>query len=438
MTLAKKHKKKEDLFDKDFSEMKNGEEIKRFWGSFTEGKNIFLTGGAGTGKSYLIRELRKRVKGSKRSFCLTASTGIAAQNIGGTTVFKWGGIGIGPKEGQSFANFEASMKKKSYLYEKLCKRLAQAEILIIDEISMLSLKIFDFLNFHLKEVRGINLPFGGIQVIVVGDFLQLEPVVKNRYEEVRFCFESETWKEAEFEVINLKEVVRQDDENFVSLLNRVRVGEMSEEDQEVILSRRKRNVDESVTRIFAVNEYTEEWNEAMLNKLSGEQKIYMAETNGKEEQREALLKNMITPEVLVLKEGAKVMVTANDFNEEYYNGQIGFVQSLKDDIVEIELEGGKETLYISKNTWRYDPEDKKSASFEQIPLKLAYAITAHKSQGVTLKEAHVDLGRCFAHGQCYTALSRVTTLEGLTVESFYPNSVKAHEKAISFYEQLEK
>lgn len=418
-------------------EEKNAIDIERFWKAFKEGRNIFLTGCGGTGKSTLIRELIKKYKKSHK-VVISASTGISALNIEGRTIHKTLGMGFGPKNSslEEYITFEAFLEKNSYWNEKIKTMINKKKVLLIDEISMIDARLFGFIDFRLRILRESAEPFGGMQIIVVGDFLQLEPV--SRDGEPEFAFESKSWEEANFEVINLKEVIRQDNKVFIDILNRVRFGEMNDADYEVLKSRFISCPSIETTRIMTYNRVVEEWNNERFEEIDSKEKIYYAEIGGgTSEQQDQLINQVLSPVILKLKVGAKVMITANHPEGLYYNGQIGIVEKFHVDSVEVKLNDTHEVVEVTNFIWTLDKENKKSAYMSQLPLRLGYAITVHKSQGITLESAHIDVSECFAHGQCYVALSRITNLSGLTLEYFLKNNVKAHRKCVEFYKNLE-
>ncbi|MDD2840607.1 MAG: PIF1 family ATP-dependent DNA helicase [Rickettsiales bacterium] len=404
-----------------------------------EGKNVFITGPAGTGKSFLLNYLKDEYK--TKSLHITASTGIAAINVSGQTLHSWAGLGLG--------NLPLNETLRNILSTKgihLRKKLRSAKMLAIDEISMISAEIFDMLNNLLKAVRQNNLPFGGLQLILFGDFLQLPPINKENGE-VFFCFESEAWQEAKIETITLKEIFRQSEKDLVNLLNNLRFGELTKYDIELLRGRfKKEDLDKTfeATILGTHNIQVEKINLSKLCNINNCEKTYKAKFEGKPEKIEFLKRNCIVPDVLTLKIGAQVMMLKNTFAKDgIINGSIGIIRSFdnKKGYPVVEFTNGA-LLTITPNEWAVSKFNENTAQVEveammiQIPLVLAWAITVHKSQGMTLEKIKCNLGSAFAEGQVYVAISRVKSLEGLFIESFNINNVKVNKKVIEFYRNL--
>lgn len=404
-----------------------------------EGKNVFITGPAGTGKSFLLNYLKDEYK--TKSLHITASTGIAAINVGGQTLHSWAGLGLG--------NLPLNETIRNILSVKgtfLRKKLRSAKMLAIDEISMISAEVFDMLNNLLKAVRQNEKPFGGIQLILFGDFLQLPPVNRENGE-IFFCFESEAWQEAQIETIILKDIFRQSEKDLVNLLNNLRFGELTKYDLELLRGRfKKEDPDKTfeATILGTHNIQVEKINLSKLDCINGYEKTYKAKFEGKPEKIEFLRRNCIVPEELTLKIGAQVMMLKNTFVKEgVINGSIGIIRSFdnKKGYPVVEFTNGA-LLTIAPNEWAVSKFNENTAQVEveammiQIPLVLAWAITVHKSQGMTLEKIRCNLGSAFAEGQVYVAISRVKSLEGLFIESFNINNVKINKKVIEFYKSL--
>ena len=397
-----------------------------------KGENVLITGPAGTGKSYLLQYIKKEL--SYRKLHITATTGIAAVNISGTTLHSWACLGI-----ESLPLNEIVKNILSARGINTRKKLQQAEILAIDEISMLSVSTFDLLDNLLKVVRGNEYPFGGIQLVLFGDFFQLPPV-----NNPDFCFESEAWKDADIKIIELKESFRQQDKYFITLLNNIRWGHRKKEDIVLLKERFFAKCENKVitpTILTTHNAYAEKTNLEFLMNIVKKEKTFEAEYKGKQDKVELLRKNCIAPDELHLKVGAQVMMLKNTYAKDgIINGSIGVVIgfSPKKEYPIVEFQNGME-IVVAPEIWEIERFDNISnqlvveAEMTQIPLRLAWAMTIHKSQGMTLDCAECDLKSVFTEGQVYVALSRVRNLESLYIKSFNINNIKANQKVIDFY-----
>ncbi|HWV98531.1 MAG TPA: PIF1 family DEAD/DEAH box helicase [Candidatus Acidoferrum sp.] len=414
----------------------------RFLAAARAGRNCFLTGMAGTGKSttlrQFIREALKRVD-------VTAPTGVAALNVGGMTVHRFCGMLLGPQLGQSNEDYFALLerdRRRSVLAG--FNRVRRCEVLVIDEVSMLPGRQLEFIEFLFRRLRGRDEPFGGCQVITTGDFLQLPPVrverkngdAVERVPTYDWAFVSPAWAAAEFKTVVLETVRRQDERSFVEALSGFRVGRVWGDCARVLQSRVRSNPPATMPRLFTHNVQVDKWNAFQLSELPGEESVLEAEQSGPERQREFLTKNLLTPATLRLKTGAMVMFTVNKSEPGrreplYVNGQIGIVENVEPGTVVVRSKGGEE-IRVERFTWRFDSQDEDTASFSQFPLRLAWAMTIHKSQGLTLDSAYLDIRAAREPGQAYVAVSRVRTLAGLHFKEWF-KGVHVSPEAIEFY-----
>ncbi|MES2677972.1 MAG: PIF1 family ATP-dependent DNA helicase [Pseudomonadota bacterium] len=404
-----------------------------------DGESIFISGSAGTGKSYLLQYLKANYSDS--GLHITASTGIAAVHVGGQTLHSWAAIGLGNLPAEQIIENLFSAK-----FSRVRRKLKLAKMLAIDEISMISAPVFDLINELLKAVRQDERPFGGLQLILFGDFLQLPPV--NREGQLdydyQFCFQSRAWKELSPKPIMLKTVFRQEDENFVKLLNNIRFGKVDEDD--VITLKSRINLPEKISAIKPTilashNSQVDAINQIELKKIPNNSQIFTAKFSGDSTKTDFLRKNCLAAEKLELKVGAQVMMLKNTYQKEgVINGSLGVVKefSKKTNHPIVEFNNGA-LLTVSPEVWaleKFDVEKREiitEAEMTQVPLLLAWAITIHKSQGMTLDKVKCDLSKVFADGQIYVALSRVKTLEGLFIDALDFNRIRANQQIVEFY-----
>jgi len=407
--------------------------------SFQAGRNIFVTGGAGSGKSYLLNFLKRNF--SQFGLEVTASTGIAAVNIGGSTIYSWAGIGL--------ANMPLEQIIENLFTAKLSRvrrKIIQAKALAIDEISMISAEVLEILDQVLKVVRQNNKPMGGLQLLFFGDFLQLPPI-KKMGEDVNFCFNSKVWSDLDLEVFVLEEIFRQKDQKFIKVLNNLRFGKIDEDDRKTLESRVGAVDNNSIIRptiLTTHNIKVEKINEAELKKIPRLEMANQAEYFGDVYKVEFLKKNCIAADILRLKVGAQVMMTKNTYQKEgITNGSLGIIRdfSSKKSYPLVEFANGK-ILTIGPEEWlieKFDIEKKMmitEAGVTQIPLILAWAMTIHKSQGLTLDKISCDLSDIFSAGQAYVALSRARSLEGIFIDSINFNRITADNDASRYYRGL--
>jgi len=406
---------------------------------YLQGKNLFISGGAGTGKSFLLNYLKLNF--SHHDLEITSSTGISAVNIGGTTIHSWAGIGLANQPIEQILNNLLSSKMT-----KIRKRIIKTKTLAIDEISMISPEVLEILNIVFQEIRQNSQPFGGMQTLFFGDFLQLPPVNRNSHE-LQFCFDSPIWHKLNLQNIILTEIFRQSDKKLINLLNNIRFGKITNEDKKILESRIKIIDDNSAIRptiLTTHNTKVEMVNNNFLKKISAPIKQFTAEYSGDVFKIEFLKKNCLAYQQLTLKVGAQVMMIKNTLQKEgIVNGSLGIVRdfSVKKNYPIVEFNNGK-TLTVSPESWqveKFDSANKTSsveASLTQVPLILAWAITIHKSQGLTLDKISCDLSDSFTAGQSYVALSRARTLDGIFIESINFNKIHADPQAVNFYQKI--
>ena len=372
---------------------------------------------------------------SGKNVLITASTGIAAVNVGGLTIHSWAGLGLGKGSAMEIAQ---NMRSESHFKIKDTPRLA------IDEISMISAELFTKIDQVFQLVRGNRLPFGGMQMILLGDFLQLPPVIRNDSKELLprevFAFESPSWKQAEIRTCLLTKVFRQADAGFSSVLNQIRFGEITPGVSELLNSRfnaQDANPKLEPVIVHTHNADVDTINALRLAKVSGKEEIFESTDTGKPGPLAMLDKHCLAPKVLTLKIGAQVMLLCNIAPEAgLANGSIGTVVGFSEGdsgpLVKMFFNNG-EVLNLGYAKWEILDGSTVVARRRQIPLRLTWAITAHKSQGMTLDKIQVFLAKCFEYGQSYVALSRARTAEGLFVASGTRKSIKAHPLAVDFY-----
>lgn len=372
------------------------------------GANVFLTGEPGAGKSHTVREYVKYLHAHGITVALTASTGIAATHIGGMTIHSWSGLGI--------RKYITRRECKDLATNtQLAKRIRGASTLIIDEISMLEASMLDALDLVCREVRKTEMPFGGLQVVFVGDFFQLPPVSRHGEAPARFSFSARSWTDANLTVCYLSEQHRQDDPTFLMVLSALRRGTIAEDHVAHLHARRETSDDKDITKLYAHNADVDHMNTAKLRTLLGKERTYTMTSAGSAKLVEQMKRGCLSPEKLTLKIGARVMFTRNNPIEGYVNGSIGDVVDFdaESKYPVVQLASGR-VITVQPGMWSIDGDGGAPiAILRQLPLRLAWAMTVHKSQGMTLDKAFIDLGQAFAYGQGYVALSRVKSLAGL-------------------------
>jgi ATP-dependent exoDNAse (exonuclease V) alpha subunit len=387
------------------------------------GESVLLTGPAGAGKTFVLNQFIKLAKADGKHVSVTATTGLAATHLGGTTIHSWAGIGVSDHLPQGFADHVAKGRRE--IIEK-------TDVLIIDEISMLHDFRLDMVDEACRLVRRKDVPFGGIQVIMSGDFFQLPPINRGDSRAGGFVVHSEVWKELDPTVCYLQEQHRQDDQELLDILNALRAGEIRRHHAEQLLARVDQSPPEDMvlTELHTVNIDVDRLNEVKLAELGGDELFYTQTTTGSENYVENLQRSVLAPATLRLKKGALVMAVKNATDRRYANGSIGTISDF-DPATEypiVEFRNGR-TVTMQPETWELRDGDKKRASISQIPLRLAWAITVHKSQGMTLDAARIDLRKAFVEGMGYVALSRVKNLNNLYLHGINRMALQVSEDA---------
>ncbi|MDO8443287.1 MAG: AAA family ATPase, partial [bacterium] len=401
------------------------------------GANVFLTGEPGSGKTHVINEYVAYLRERGIEPAITASTGIAATHIGGATVHSWSGIGIKTKLDKHDLN---KIISKDYI----AKRVRRAKVLIIDEVSMLLPETFSAVDAVCREIKQDQKPFGGMQVVLVGDFFQLPPIKRMNPENdeqgellaessALFVYDSSVWKRLDPTVCYLTEQYRQDDKDFLSVLSAIRNNTFCE-DHLCHLETRKieiETVPKGAPKLFSHNVDVDRVNNDMLAKLPGESKLFTMSFHGLDKLVPVLIKGCLSPENLCLKIGAAVMFTKNDQKGKFVNGTLGIVEGFdgysKHPIVKIR--NGRR-IEVEPTDWMVEENGQVRARITQFPLRLAWAITVHKSQGMSLDEAVMDLSSVFEFGQGYVALSRVRRLSGLYLLGWNKRAFQVHPEIL--------
>jgi hypothetical protein len=415
--------------------------------------HVFLTGKAGTGKTTLLRKIAEE---SQKNMVITAPTGVAAINAGGMTIHSFfqlpssafvpahSGYAVdGIMDWRTLAQQHRLRKEKRQL-------LMELELLIIDEISMVRADLLDAIDFTLRRIRKREEPFGGVQLLAIGDLFQLAPVVREEswahlrstYESP-FFFDSMVWRRCSHVSAELQTVYRQEDQTFVDILNNIREGIYEADDFEQLNSRYREELEESdIITLTTHNRKADAINTRELAKLVTSDISLEASVLGRFNESAYPL-----PEEIIVKKGARVMFVRNHPDGFYYNGKIGVVTGMHDECLFVKAEDEREPIAVEPSEWknnRYALDDETKeikveevGSYKQYPVRLAWAVTVHKSQGLTFDEINVDLADTFAPGQLYVALSRCRTLEGLTLKSkLRQENIKVDQRVLSYYHQI--
>ncbi len=412
------------------------------------GANVFLTGEPGSGKTHTVNEYVAHLNSCGVEPAITASTGIAATHIGGMTIHSWCGIGI--KEKLTPYDLDTISSNR-----KVMERVGNARVLIIDEVSMLSANTLAMADAVCREVRKGQSrsedAFGGLQVVLVGDFFQLPPVsrqagntrsvedlpsldfesgdraVKSSVSKSNFAFTSHAWQKANPLICYLSEQHRQEDGAFLEFLGAIRRGTVAERHKVLLRTRYRKIAEPGVTQLYSHNANVDHLNTAELSKLPNQPKVFVMTGTGPDPLVVALKRGCLSPEVLSLKLGARVMFTKNDPSGRFVNGTTGVIAEFsKETGTPIVKTTSGRSIPAEPVEWNIQDGGRILARIVQVPLRLAWAITVHKSQGMSLDSAHMDLSAAFEYGQGYVAISRVRTLKGLSLSGLNARALEVH------------
>lgn len=413
------------------------------------GANVFLTGAPGAGKTYVLNQFVKQARQRGASVAVTASTGIAATHLNGQTIHSWSGVGVAQ------VMTDTLLKQ---IKTRRGKRIRATDILVIDEISMMHAWLFDMVDQACRAVRRSPKPFGGLQVVMSGDLFQLPPVsntrrdrelvapppelvaMRERYAKAGrnpngFVTESLVWPELNPVVCYLTEQHRQDTGQLLDVLTDIRQGTVTDTDRQALDTRIgvEPAGDDVAISLYPNNRQADALNDSKLAQINEPEHRFEAESSGQVSLIKRLKSTMLAPEMLSLKVGAAVMALRNDTNQQYVNGSLGtvvdFVSTTEGEYPMVDFENGH-TVIMQPAAWEMMDGETVLASVKQVPLRCAWAITIHKSQGMTLDRARMDLRRTFAPGMGYVALSRVESMNGLYLDGINERAFLVSPEAV--------
>lgn len=394
------------------------------------GHNVFLTGTAGSGKTYLLNTYIDYVHGKGIKVGKTGATGVAATHLDGITINSWAGIGL---KRQLTRKDIVDLLQRRYLR----RRFQETQVLIIDEVSMLPGYCLDMVNELIKEARGNDQPFGGMQVILCGDFFQLPPVTTGD-QQTDFVYKSQSWEELALRVCYLEKEFRQNDERFVQILHEIRDNSVTRDSIKTLASCIGKPLEHVTqpTKLYTRNVDVDAINERELANIDREEHVFTMEWTGSDYLADLMKRNCLAPSRLVLKKGAFVMFVKNNFEKGYVNGTLGTVIEFdKKGLPIVETLAG-DHISVSRADWTIDEEGEVKAQIKQLPLRLAWAITVHKSQGMSLDAAEIDLRNPFLPGMGYVALSRVRSLDGVRLMGLNKKALEVNEEILELDSKL--
>jgi ATP-dependent DNA helicase PIF1 len=391
------------------------------------GKNVFLTGAAGAGKTWLLNAYINHLRAHRVGIAVTASTGIAATHLNGRTVHSWSGIGV--RDALNDDDLEKLQRNK-----RVKRNYTGVKVLVIDEVSMLHPQQLDMVDLIARHMLDSSQAFGGLQIVLCGDFFQLPPVSRNQAAAKKFAYEADAWQTGEFQICYLHEQHRQGEDPLLTILGDIRAGTAGEHTKVPLRTRYKRAPAGSVrpTKLYARNINVDSINDRELTQLNGAEKYFRMESSGFGTLVEGLKKSCLAPEELRLKTGAEVMFVKNAVDGSYVNGTRGIVTGFdQEQGWPVVRTFDNELITASPAEWQYEEHGAIRATVTQVPLRLAWAITIHKSQGMTLDAAEIDLGDAFEPGMGYVALSRLRSLDGLKLMNLNETALRVHPDVLA-------
>ena len=394
------------------------------------GANVYLTGPAGSGKTFLLNQYISFLKGKKVTVGITASTGIAATHMSGRTIHSWAGLGI--KDEISSDHLTKLLRNINFRI-----RFLSTKVLIIDEVSMLHSFRLDMVDKICRAFKKTDLPFGGMQIILSGDFFQLPPVCKNG-EDDSFVHTSNAWNNMNIKICYLAEQHRQQDNNFLKVLSSIRTGDINDNTLELLSTRFNKPVNSKITptKLYTHNIDVDAINNFELDKINDEPQVFRMHSKGDKHLVEMLKKGCLAPEELILKKGAVVMFVKNNFDKGFVNGTLGKVIDFDPSGLPIVKTLKNKEIIAEPAKWEVEENEVVKAEISQVPLRLAWAITVHKSQGMSLDVAEIDLSKSFAFGMGYVALSRVRSLDGIKLIGLNDMALRVNKDVINLDKQL--